>query len=331
LHFGLFAVGAKAALQFGGLGLMVQQPRTRIELSESAGLKIEGAEAAAVRDAAVRWFDWQRSNLLSEHGLELNTVEQLPVRLSLLDVPPRHQGLGTGTQVAFATALVLSCGFRLPVANAEQFAAALHRGKRSAIGTFGFFLGGLLVDRGKTAEQSLSPLDFRTEFPSEWPVVIFLDRQAQSIGLAGVQELAAFEKLPATDESQRAAMAELVQDSVLSGIMQGDYARFGEGLYQFGRHSGLLFEAVQSGAFQSQQVAELVKLIREAGAPAVGQSSWGPGVFAILSSKEQVPALLTHVEHRFPGRYTFWVTEADNQGAVMEYQNDGQHSRDISG
>lgn len=296
---------------------MIREPRTEIVIRGNRELRIEGRESETIRDIVKRWFVWQRPNLKNELGLEVETIDDLPVGLELVSMPPRHQGLGTGTQLAFGTALALSAGFNLPIATPEEFAIALNRGHRSALGSFGFFLGGLLVDRGKTFSDRISPLDFRTDFPANWPILIVLERGVNRVGLSGQSELAAFDQLPPTSESDRLAMVELVQNEILSSIMQKNYDSFGEGLYQFGHRSGLFFEAVQRGAYHSQPVADLVEFVRSCGYPAVGQSSWGPGVFAVSPSSDRGAELIRHIEKQFPDRYEFIFTNADNSGTVV--------------
>ena len=317
LHFGLLAVGRQSGLQYGGIGLMVRQPRTVVSVSSAQQLDIDPASPTTVRETVERWLTWQRANLKSALGRDIVAIEQLPVSVRVLQVPPRHQGLGTGTQLAFATALALTRSFQLQVDSAETFSAALNRGRRSTIGTFGFFLGGLLVDRGRLPSDRLSPLDFRTDFPEEWPIVLIQDRQMFSTGLSGAKELAAFDQLSPTAESYRSALVDLIQNSILSGVLQRNFNLFAEGLYQFGKQSGLQFQSVQSGAYHSRQVAELVEFVRACGVLAVGQSSWGPGVFAILPSDEWAAFLINRIDDRYPGRYQFTISQADNQGAVF--------------
>jgi beta-RFAP synthase len=313
----LFGVGDQAGFQFGGIGLMIREPRTEIAIGGAGRLEIEGSETASIRESVERWFVWQRPNLKSQLGFEISAVDDLPVCLKLVSMPARHQGLGTGTQIAFATALALNSGFGLGIPGAEEFSIALNRGGRSAIGSFGFFLGGLLVDRGKCSGDQISPLDFRTDFPTDWPILMFLERDATRVGLSGQSELVAFDQLLPTSESDRQDMVNIVQNEILSGLMQKNYESFGEALYQFGRKSGLLFASVQYGAYHSQPVVDLVEFVRACGYPAVGQSSWGPGVFAILPSNDRRAELIQQIEKRFPDRYQITSTTADNQGAVI--------------
>ena len=42
------------------------------------------------------------------------------------------------------------------------------RGLRSAVGTYGFAFGGLIIEQGKAADDALSPLVYRLDVPDDW-------------------------------------------------------------------------------------------------------------------------------------------------------------------
>jgi beta-RFAP synthase len=314
----LFSVGSSQGLQFGGVGLMVQQPRTEISATPSPRLEISGLETTAVRSAVDRWF--ASLSYLTQHPIlsGKRISADLPIRLTLTSCPPRHQGLGTGTQIAFATALALHCALELPIPPIAEFAARLNRGKRSAIGSYGFFQGGLLLDRGKLANEILSPLDFRAEFPSSWPVLILLDRCECESAVFGDKEVTAFEELSETPDEVRQSMVKLARDEMLTGLVQGDYQRFANAVFQLGHQSGSFFEPVQLGPYHSPAVAELVEFIRNTPTQAVGQSSWGPAVFAISETAEDAESLVGLIRYRYPNRYHIIQTLADNSGVVVK-------------
>ena len=65
---------------------------------------------------------------------------------------PRHISLGSGTQLAMATGVVVNRALSLNIAQ-EDIASILGRGKRSGTGYWGFLKGGLVVDGGSLAPQ----------------------------------------------------------------------------------------------------------------------------------------------------------------------------------
>jgi beta-ribofuranosylaminobenzene 5'-phosphate synthase len=314
LHFGLFAVGNQTAYQFGGVGLMVEAPRTEISVEWSEQLEIVASEETPIRMAIDRWWEWIKINFSKELAGRFKAPADLPIRFTLRFLPPRHHGLGSGTQLAFATAVALNSALALPLPSREIMAHTLERGRRSAIGSYGFFQGGLLVDRGRQENELISPLDLRLNFPQHWPITILIDREATRAGCWGNEEVVAFEKLAATSESQRQEMVAIVRDGIVRSVLQEDYLTFADGVYDFGRRSGMFFEQVQMGAFHSHQVADLIELIRSTPTRAVGQSSWGPGVFAISSHVQDATNLAERIRSKYADRYQIWQTVADNGG-----------------
>ncbi len=57
LHFGLFSVGDIVARKFGGIGLMIDQPRTVVTAVPSEALRVSGPSAADARSAIHVWLD----------------------------------------------------------------------------------------------------------------------------------------------------------------------------------------------------------------------------------------------------------------------------------
>ena len=315
LHFGLFSVGDLVERKFGGIGLMIDQPRTVISVTENDRLLVTGEQAEACRQAVSIWFNSLAAELKRE--LSIQTVDQIPVGIEIESSPPRHCGFGTGTQMALSSAAAAGKFLGLPAQSPEEFASTLNRGKRSAIGTYGFCRGGFLVDRGKLDNEILAPLDFQTEFPEPWTVVLvrFNGSEQSSVGVSGEQEIDAFKNLPPTTQRQRDEMIELVKNRIIPGVTQRDYNLFGESVFEFGRRSGMMFDSIQGGPYQNDFVAEIVSRCREFGVKAVGQSSWGPCVFAIAEDKETAAGLLGHLKEQHGDKVAVEITKADNSGA----------------
>jgi beta-ribofuranosylaminobenzene 5'-phosphate synthase len=321
LHLGMFSLSPRFESRFGGLGLMIQQPRTVVEAcrSETQQLEIEGEDRDFIFSGLSHWFERNQPAVEQQLGSRYRAIRDLPIRISVREVPWRHQGLGSGTQLAMTSALALIQWLGLPTPAVQELARGVRRGKRSAIGSHGFFAGGLLVDRGKTISDQISPLDFRCDFPQDWPVIVFV-RPSVS-GMAGSSETAAFDRIEsetgAGDRAEtdiRRANEELVRQQILTGVLARDYPTFGEAVYEFGRNSGQLFAAEQGGVYNSQGSADLIHFIRQLRIPAVGQSSWGPGVFAIVPDADSARDLTQQVATKFGTLWQGIVTVADNHG-----------------
>jgi beta-ribofuranosylaminobenzene 5'-phosphate synthase len=162
-------------------------------------------------------------------------------------------------------------------------------------------------------------LEFRTYFPVSWPVLIVLERQVTAPGVYGDEEVTAFENLPTTPNEIRQAMIERVRDEMIPGLMQRNYGKFSEAVYQFGRQSGMFFTSLQHGEYHSESVAELIEFVRNTPTKAVSQSSWGPGVFAISETEEESSRLIDTIRTRYEDRFEIIQTVADNSGVSVVY------------
>jgi beta-ribofuranosylaminobenzene 5'-phosphate synthase len=269
LHFGMFSFGHADRPEFGGVGAMIEPPNVEITIAASDGFSARGAHSGRVRQfvaAATRSWD----------------LPSLPNCQIDVSSPADHTGLGVGTQLGLATAAGLRRFLLLPDLPAPALAAAVGRGQRSAVGTYGFQLGGLIVDAGKTRGGQLGSLGSRVELPGAWRIVLV--NSMESPGLAGDREAEAFANLPLVPVSMTHELWRITNEQMLPAAARADCTEFGEAVYQFGRLAGECFATVQGGPFASPLIERLVASIRDHGLTGVGQSSWGPTVFAITEN-----------------------------------------------
>jgi beta-RFAP synthase len=314
LHFGLFSIGDHVEYRFGGAGLMIDGPRTVVHGSAADRLNITGVQSDACLATIDHWFNQNRSALLQDFSVK--AIEQLPVAIDVAQTPPRHSGFGSGTQLAMSVIAAVWSVLKYPLSDAASFALATGRGQRSAIGSHGFIRGGFLVDRGKRLNDSIAPLDLQIPFPENWPVVTVLPTGAT--GLSGATEKAVFNQLPASTDDQRDAMIGIVKHKIIPAIVDQKYDTFSTALYDFGHQSGLMFAPIQKGAYNGPEISQAIKVIREFGVLATGQSSWGPCVFAITNGDTQATELVSFLNNRLPPGTRIDIRHADNQGAVVK-------------
>ena len=321
LHFGLFSVGKNVKRRFGGAGLMIDQARTEIEITQSSHFEIlPHRDALSCQKAVAAWFDSLKVPLKNDFSID--QLKQLPLKISINATPPRHSGFGSGTQLALAAAFAVNSFFELPVPPPEEIAVSIGRGKRSAIGSHGFFKGGFLVDRGKLSTDLLAPLDFQVDFPQNWRIVTMIPQNGS--GLSGNQELDAFSKLPQTTQRERQQMIDIVRNQVLPGLLKTDLDTFGEGIFEFGRRSGMMFSQIQKGPYYGAEAESLVNEIRGLGIRGVGQSSWGPCIFAVLKNDCEADDLINWLELNHEAPLSINKCRADNQGVRTVQTNRAQ-------
>jgi beta-RFAP synthase len=233
---------------------------------------------------------------------------------------PEHAGLGSGTQLGLAVGRALAACWGLDC-DPAALARRVGRGARSALGAHGFAHGGLLVESGKRSADRLAPLVARLPFPEAWRVVLVLPGEGGAAGLHGGREAEAFARLadlPAA-AGQTDALCRLVLLGLLPALAERDAAAFGEALYEFNVRAGEAFAPVQGGVYADPRAAEVVAFVRREGVPGVGQSSWGPTLFAVTADAERAAHLAVRLRDRFAlAEPAVLVTPACNHGATLD-------------
>ncbi len=296
LHFGLFAADGK----FGGCGLILQQPGVTVRLE-------------LCRDG------WSESGPLGERATRFLRLAKVEGLLDIwpwpwrgwrvhADGPPEHVGLGVGTALGLAVARAAFMGHVIPPSLDEQ-AARVGRGKRSGVGLHGFRVGGFLVDAGKPTADALPELAGRCDFPTDWRIVLVRPRVPDR--WSGSREQMAFDRPRAAAPSRLAALA---TDVLLPAARASDFGTFAPALGEYNRLAGEPFAADQGGAYAGPQVTHVVETLRGWGWAGVGQSSWGPTVFAVCPDEPAAAALAARCRTHFPDLDDVVVTAAKNDG-----------------
>lgn len=306
LHFGMFSFGQPGERQFGGIGAMIAAPGLRLRVSSAAAFQSHGPLAERTADFAGR--------IGRAWGLDGPPA----CRIEILAAPPQHVGLGTGTQLGMAVAAGLCAWRGLPTSDPAELARLAGRGGRSAIGLYGFAQGGLLIEAGKRSPDEASPLIARHALPAAWRFVLLRPRGDE--GLSGDAERQAFAALPPVPQSVTAELCRLALLGLAPAAISADFAAFGEALYDFGHLAGSCFARNQGGAFASQRLAQLVATVRRLGVRGVGQSSWGPTLFAVLPSPAAAEEFCARLQRESGhGDFDQQIASPANAGARIEF------------
>ena len=303
LHFGLWSLGGVGARQFGGVGAMIEKPALKLTVTEASDFSTAGQCAVLAVDYARRWATFHQRQLPSCYL----TIEQ---------AIPQHAGLGSGTQLALAVAAALNAFAGLPSQTPTELALSVGRGLRSAVGTYGFVFGGLIIEQGKLADEPISPLDCRIDLPDDWRFVLIRPRGLA--GLAGGDEADAFAALAAVPPNVTEELIAETRDRLVPAAAAADFPVFARSLYHYGRLSGEIFAARQGGPYNGPIIAALVDEIRSRGWQGVGQSSWGPTVFVIVPSDTDAAKLVADLTRRHGARMETTIAAPANQGARVE-------------
>lgn len=275
LHFGLLAYGPRSERQFGGLGLMIDRPGIELTATPDDSWSAGGPLASRVLDTC-------------RHVVRRLKSEDLPVsplRWEVVHAPAEHAGLGTGTQLSLAVTRILLEGAGETDVSADRLARLSDRGRRSGVGLHGFLQGGLIVDGGRRDDDGTPPLLARFDLPSDWRVLVVLP--PGPAGRSGPAEQFAFANLPAFPDALTDRLCRLVLLGILPAVVEHDLTRFGSALEALQDGVGSLFAPVQGGVYATPLSESIVASLRSSGLHGVGQSSWGPALYA-FSNKNPV-------------------------------------------
>lgn len=304
LHFGLLALGATQRRQFGGVGLMIDRPGVSLRVTEAGQDEVLADTAAQAR--VVEFVRRCRERCPA-------SVRPAACRLELASSIPSHVGLGSGTQLAMAVAKGLSLFAGEMEATAVELAERVGRGKRSAIGLHGFETGGLLVDGGKKADDEISPVVARIEIPDDWRFVLV--RPPAEVGCSGTSELRAFANLPPIPERTTDRLCRMIVMELLPALDGRDFDGFAAALREFNHTVGEHFASVQGGVFASPRMAQLAKWLEKYGVVGVGQTSWGPTLFAACATARHAEQLALEIESAGWSDCVIEVARPLNRGA----------------
>ena len=305
IHFGLLRFLKKSGPSYGGLGMMVDQPRVVVELSSTEQWSGSGLFAE-------RALQWARRSL---EACSTTTIRAL--KIDVCTAPAPHSGMGSGTQLALAIATGVRHLGQAPPLEIDQLVSSVERGRRSAVGSHGFQHGGLIWETGWQPGESLGRLKRRVEVPTDWRTVLITMPRYE--GLSGQRERDVFELLPPVPVEVTRRLTYWAEEQILPAAEQHDFDTFAEAIFQYGRLAGSCFADVQGGPFATPQIAAGVQRLRELGVRGVGQSSWGPTIFAFAAEEKSATQLADRLAslEEFTGA-EIRCSSPNNRGAQLE-------------
>ena len=314
LHLGFIDLNGQYGRMFGSIGVAIERPRWVLEVGLSARTEADGDAGKEILKILRRL----RRHLGVEQAVQIRTLEAIP----------RHMGFGSGTQLELSLSLAISelVGRPLPV---TELARILRRGKRSGIGIAAFAHGGFVVDAGRPCRtraprvsesfngDDLPPVIFQRALPEDWCFVIV--SPLGEPGLSGKREENVFVTLPPMGEATVERISRLTLMKVLPGVITDDIRGFGEAITEIQALVGEFFAPYQGGVYATPTGKKVADFALRRGACGVGQSSWGPTVFALVRGEDTATALAGEIK-RFLGddQSLVFPTRASNRGAVWQ-------------
>lgn len=308
LHLGFLDLEGGLGRRFGGLGLGLERPFTRLRLARAGELSVEGAEAE-------RAGGYLRK-LCEAHG------RKAAYRLTIEEAIPAHAGLGSGTQLALAVgrAFAMMEGLSL---SASEIAGFLSRGARSGIGIGTFEEGGLVLDGGRGIATIVPPILARLAFPEAWRVLLIFDPSTR--GVHGSEERRAFQTLPPVPAATAAHLCRLTVMQALPAVAEADLPGFSAAISEIQAVMGAHFAPAQGGSpYTSPKVAAVLERLAAHGISGIGQSSWGPTGFAFLADESEALTVMEVLQREgLIGTLRLAIGKARNRGAEIHTRTPG--------
>lgn len=300
LHMGFIDMHGGLGRQFGSIGLSLDQPATCLDVLAQHEFTASGLCQQRVLDCA-RQFS-AKTGLAG--GAHFDVTEAIP----------DHAGLGSGTQLGLAVGVALARLYGLNL-SVREIAVLTGRGRRSGIGIGAFEQGGLLVDGGRGPDTQVPPIVARMDFPAPWRVLLVFDSAAE--GVHSEAEISAFAELPEFPAAQAAHIARMILMQALPALAEQNLPAFGEAISTLQQIVGEHFAPAQGGGlYISQRVASAMDWLQSQGVACLGQSSWGPTGFAVVSNEREASRLAQQLQEQRPD-LRIEICRARNQGSLV--------------
>jgi len=275
LHAGFQNLSLARDRLYGGIGWAIEKPRVV--------LAVEQADELVCPDDAVEPYARRALDVLDLPGAEIATERRFE----------RHAGLGSGTRLALASLLGIADAYDRTV-DVRERAPDLGRGGRSGVGIATFLDGGFVVDGGHPVERfthsppetgawTTPPVVARHAIPEDWRFVLLMpDVEA---GQHGSDEDASMRSIvERADPGIADEIAPLLTQRLLPAIADGDRRTFGEAITRLGRLNGAWYADEQGGVYRPPAGQLIERLADVPGVSGVGQSSWGPTIYALTGT-----------------------------------------------
>ena len=307
LHFGLLHVpiagfdhwpDGRPVRKFGGLGVMIDGPNVMVEIGNRSGGNAHARASAFLQAIA---------NQRPEYRERIE-------RLSFwAESPSEHTGLGVGTALGMAVARAAFAVLQVDLPYRE-LAQLVGRGLRSGIGVHGFESGGFLFDEGKIVDDDLPTIRERQTLPANWRIVLLPSQESST--WHGDRERSAFHRHRSVSEVQATTeRLHSLAEQVLTTLCANDFEAFSQTISEFNRVAGEPFARDQGGTYASAAIGEVIQTVRDLGYVGVGQSSWGPTVFAFAENDGDAARLCERAKSQFAHLPEPIVTRANDTGA----------------
>jgi beta-ribofuranosylaminobenzene 5'-phosphate synthase len=294
LHFTLIDLNGELGRVDGGIGVALNEPSLKIEVS----VVDEEIEKEANPKEVVPVLERIRNKIELSGRYQVKILKQLP----------SHVGLGSRTQLSLSVAKAISV-LESKNYNTVELAKLVGRGGTSGIGVAAFDKGGFILDGGhvfRTDESLKNVKGLKTSFlpssasnvppppvliqhalPESWFFVIAIPRVKR--GAHGTEEIQIFKRHCPIEREEVEKVCRILLVQTLPAVLEQDITTFAE--------SVTMLQQVGFKRIEVMLQHDIIKrdLFRffDAHALGYGMSSFGPVTYAIVSGEKRAKELAT--------------------------------------
>ncbi len=269
LHLGLVKTSSKPEYLSAGLSLV--EPVCKVRVTKCDDEPDTGHHTKRVTNALNAVCD----ALKIENRFSVKFIDRLAV----------HSGFGSGSRHDLCVAKGVAQLARKRVM-AMQLAEILGRGTRSMMGIALFSKGGFAIEAGATISHSY--------IPPEWRVILINPKieKSDKTYIHGQTEDSMISNSFALSLRSGSKISGSVRKEMLGSICENDFKRFELAVNYLQNQAVKQFGSFQGGSASTNSGRMILEFMKKRGLKAIGQSSWGPTVFALAPSEDAAESII---------------------------------------
>lgn len=321
LHITLIDLNGSYGRIDGGIGFSIKDPQFILEGEKTSNQEIsiefddKITDEEAIEECNLKIRD--ASELIKEH-YNINNGFKFKVHNAF----PPHSGFGSGTQIALATAKLITESVGIEASSVE-LSSIVGRGGTSGIGTHCFKDGGFIADGGHSLKEkngflpssaskaSPPPLIGRYEFPEEWDVIVAIPPYGLSIHDG--EEVDLFKKFCPLPKGEVEQISHIIFMNLIPFMLEKDIEGVG---WCVDKLNKIGFQKAELTLYD-ERMFNLMQAMRDAGAYGVGMSSFGPVVYTIADENNRED-ILKAIKNILGEDASIFVTKGHNEGYTIE-------------
>lgn len=320
LHLTLIDLNGSLGRIDGGVGLTLKEPQLVLEMKPGTnGIQIEFEDSQKLTPNLIN--DYQDKITTSAHRMMEHLNMDGEFSFKVHETYPSHSGLGFGTQLSLAVGKLLS-DFAGQEIEVPQIARIVGRGGTSGIGVASFDKGGFIIDGGhhqgekpeflpsSASNASPPPILARYDFPEDWKVVLVIPYINKSV--SGKKEVNIFQEYCPIDLREVQRLSHLLLMKMMPAVLEKDLDAFGNSVNSI---QEMGFKKIEN-QLQKPIIGEIMQVLRDADAPGVGMSSFGPTIYAVTDSPQDIVSAARDALAEVGGNII--ETMAQNHGAIQQ-------------